>query len=284
MAALYGFEHDPHESRVGAQDPFARLRTGRVVGGKVLRERKTTAMMMMGPGRGRGQGLGQGGESDDEGVGGRSVRRAGGRLRREGSDETGGSRAVSVVGGGRGSRRRRRRGFHDEETFEAGLSSDAAGPARKRGRPRLHPLAASRLGGLLYGGGDGTTATSEATTEGEPDVEVALHTGLKTEEEGTPPGPAAVPGPGLPPGLPGRLNLLEAKRRGRKLKPAAAVAAAASRLPGLAEEALVGVGGLPPKEKKRKGRPPGVFGKYWGEAAKKLKLKSQRVVDSGGDS
>lgn len=265
MAGLYGFKHDPHESRVGAQDPFAHLRTGRVVGGKVLRERK---------GMGQGRGQGQGGESDDEEVGGRSLRRAG-RLRREGS-ETGGSRAASVVGGGR----RRRRRFHDEETFEAGLSSDAAGLPRKRGRPRLNPLA-SRLG-LLYGGGEGTTATSEATTEGEVEAEVGVQTGLKTEEGGPPaPTAAAAPKPGLPPGVSGRLNLLEAKRRGRKPKP---TAAATSRLPGLAEEALIGVGGPPPKEKKRKGRPPGVFGKYWGEAAKKLKLKSHRVVDSGADS
>lgn len=235
MAALYGFKHDAHESRIGAQDPFPHLRSGRVVGGKVLRERK-----------GVGRGWGWGGESDDEGagvgLGGRRVRR-GGRRRGEGS-ETGGSRAVSVVGGRVG-----RRGWlvRDEEAAEAGLSSDAAaGPERKRGRPRLNPLP-SRLG-LLDGGT--TAATSEATTEaeGEAEMSVGVETGVETEDGGTPaPAPVAGPGNALGPGVPARFNLLDAQRR--------------SRLPGLAEEGSVG-SGPPPREGIRKGRPPGVFGKY----------------------
>ncbi len=200
------------------------------MGGKVLRERK-----------GVGRGWGWVGESDEEGKGngGRRARR-GGRRRGEGS-ETGGSRAVSVVGGAGGGRR----GWpvRDEEAGEAGLSSDAAaGPERKRGRPRLNPLP-SRLG-LLDGGT--TAATSEATTEAEGEAEMSV--GVETEDGGTPaPAPAAGLGNVLALGVPARLSLLDAQRRGR--------------LPGLAEEVSVGPGALP-REGKRKGRPPGAFGKY----------------------
>lgn len=223
------------------------------MGGKVLRERK-----------GVWRGWGWGGESDEEGSGvgkvGRRVRRVE-RRRGEGS-ESGGSRAVSVVSGARG-----RRGWlaRHEEAAEAGLSSDAAatGPERKRGRPRLNPLP-SRLG-LLDGGT--TAATSEATTEAEAEAEMSA--GVETEDGGTPaPAPVAGPGHALGPGVPARFNLLDAQRR--------------SRLPGLAEEGSVG-SGPPPREGIRKGRPSGVFGKYWGEAAKKKKLKSQRMGDSGVD-
>jgi len=263
MADLYGFKYDPSSPRIGAQDPYAHLRGGRIVGGKHLRQRKPMSKALNGV------------ESDDEGAGPRT-RRASKLL--DGSEvETGGSRAASAVG------RKRRL----EETPEG---SDAP---RKRGRPRLNaPL--SRLG-IMRGG---SMITSEATTE--------VETGVDTEG-GTP--------------APGRLNLIDVKRRRRpprigtmerKDRSTAMTGWAARRkqdgnqtqggldehddmaagagLPDLAEETGEGEEEArrrlapPPvqKEKKRKGRPPGVKGKYWGAEARKL--KSARLVDSATDS
>ncbi|KAI9849197.1 MAG: hypothetical protein M1830_007243, partial [Pleopsidium flavum] len=219
-----------------------------------LRQRKPTSKALNGV------------ESDDEGAGLRT-RRA--RKLLDGSEaETGGSRAASAMAG----KRKRRL----EETPEG---SDAS---RKRGRPRLNaPL--SRLS-IMRGG---SMITAEATTE----AETGLETGADTEG-GTP--------------APGRLNLIDVKRRGRPPKTGAMRKhdgyqtkrsldeyngmAAGLGLPGLAEEPAEGEEltrrrpALPPvqKEKKRKGRPPGVKGKYWGAEARKL--KSARLVDSATDS
>ena len=234
-----------------------------MVGGKHLRGRKPAS-----------KGLHGAVESDDEGAGAgvhhRTTRRS--RRLREGSEaDTGASRGTSAM----------------PEV------SDTA-PVRKRGRPRLNaPL--SRLG-AVYGaaGTAGMGLTSaEVTTEAE--------TGLETEEGGTP----------AP-----RLNPINAGKRGRgRGRPKAALAPApdtrvrdgasaggiriGSKLPGLAEETLAdadgegegeGDGQVPPRpppvqiqrEKKRKGRPPGITGKYWGAEARKQ--KSARVVDSATDS